>query len=748
MSDWPDQFDVTWTSPSGDASGSMPLGNGDFGANVWVEPDGSLLLLLSKTDAWDENGNLLKLGRVRVRLSPSPFASAGGAFRQTLRLRDATIEITGAGAGGTAVVRVRIDACRPLLRVEVESEAPLEACAELELWRTHPYPIKTQTSDLFKNLVGKNTDPHPTIVRPDVVLSRHDHVAWCHHNGSPEPDGYEINLRLQGLEACIAATPHPLRGRAFGAVMRGDGFVPADDGRTLRAPAAERHVLEITALTQHPADSPEAWRDAAEALAAANARSIDPSPHERWWADFWSRSHVLIAPRAAEDAEEAFRLNRAYALQRFLNAAGGRGGQPIKHNGSIFSVGTPDDPDFRRWGPGYWFQNQRLIYWPMLPSGDLDLMRPWLAMYRDCRPMQRARTRRYFGHGGAHYPETIYFWGAEVSGHYGWTPFDQRATPEAECAYLRYYWSGGIELSLILLEYARQTEDAGFASEFLLPIAGAVLEFYDLHYPRDAGGTMRIEPSQALETWHAAANPTPEIAGLGYLSRRLIVALGEPWAARCDSGETRSILDRCRRILADLPPIPVGESDGRRVILPAERFDVKKNTENPELYCVFPYRLFGVGKPDLQLARDTLYARLHKVDTCWHQDAIHMAYLGLADEARRSLALRADDASHSDSRFPAFWNAFHDWVPDVDHGGVLQVAVHAMLVQCEGDEILLLPAWPAGWDVRFRLHAPRNTVVEAEVRGGAVVSLRVTPESRRRDVRVVLGGQSPVAVIS
>jgi hypothetical protein len=32
-----DQYNVVWDSPSRDASGSMPIGNGDLGANVWVE---------------------------------------------------------------------------------------------------------------------------------------------------------------------------------------------------------------------------------------------------------------------------------------------------------------------------------------------------------------------------------------------------------------------------------------------------------------------------------------------------------------------------------------------------------------------------------------------------------------------------------------------------------------------------------------------------------------------------------------
>jgi hypothetical protein len=51
-----------------------------------------------------------------------------------------------------------------------------------------------------------------------------------------------------------------------------------------------------------------------------------------------------------------------------------------------------------------------------------------------------------------------------------------------------------------------------------------------------------------------------------------------------------------------------------------------------------------------------------------------------------------------------------------------------------GGEIRLLPAWPADWDVDFRLHAPGQTVVTCSVRGGRIVRLDVQPESRRKDV--------------
>jgi hypothetical protein len=61
----------------------------------------------------------------------------------------------------------------------------------------------------------------------------------------------------------------------------------------------------------------------------------------------------------------------------------------------------------------------------------------------------------------------------------------------------------------------------------------------------------------------------------------------------------------------------------------------------------------------------------------------------------------------------------------------------SMLLQTDGRQIFLLPAWPKDWDVEFRLHAPQRTVVEGTYRNGKLTSLHVTPESRRRDVTVV-----------
>jgi alpha-L-fucosidase 2 len=58
------EYNIKWTSPGNNSLGSMPLGNGDIGVNVWVEQNGDLLFYLSKTDAWSENCQLLNLGKM------------------------------------------------------------------------------------------------------------------------------------------------------------------------------------------------------------------------------------------------------------------------------------------------------------------------------------------------------------------------------------------------------------------------------------------------------------------------------------------------------------------------------------------------------------------------------------------------------------------------------------------------------------------------------------------------------------
>ncbi len=66
------------------------------------------------------------------------------------------------------------------------------------------------------------------------------------------------------------------------------------------------------------------------------------------------------------------------------------------------------------------------------------------------------------------------------------------------------------------------------------------------------------------------------------------------------------------------------------------------------------------------------------------------------------------------------------------------IGLQEMLMQTVDKKIYLFPAWPKNWDVSFKLHAPFNTTVEGILKNGQVVSLKVTPESRRADIDIMM----------
>ena len=83
-------YDFSYEGFMESAEQSLPLGNGDVGANVWLDRTGTLHLLFSKTDSWTELNRLVKTGHFSLALSPNPFAEGA---RFTLCLADGMLRI-------------------------------------------------------------------------------------------------------------------------------------------------------------------------------------------------------------------------------------------------------------------------------------------------------------------------------------------------------------------------------------------------------------------------------------------------------------------------------------------------------------------------------------------------------------------------------------------------------------------------------------------------------------------------------
>ncbi len=433
------------------------------------------------------------------------------------------------------------------------------------------------------------------------------------------------------------------------------------------------------------------------------------------------------------DAEE---ISRAYALQRYLQACAGRGAYPIKFNGSLFTVDMEGfDPDYRRWGGPYWWQNTRLSYWPMLASGDFEMMNPLFAMYQATLPLAEHRTQVWFGHRGAFFPETMYFWGMFTNSNYGWKR-ENLPVGEVTNRYIRREYTASLELLAMMRDYYDYTREERFLQERLLPLSDRLLTFWNEHYPRDEQGRLVMYPAQALETLQDAKNPTPDIAGLKWVLDRLLELPQDQVGP-----ERVAFWHQLRRAV---PPLPMtGEGNQQRVLGAEEVYGGRGNAENPELYVVFPFRHYGLGKPDLEIGRQTFEHRTaRRGPRGWTQDDTQAALLGLTEQAVELVAGRVRN-THPGSRFPAFWGHFANWTPCQDHGGNLLKTLQTMLLQADGDRILLFPAWPPDWDVSFKLHAPQQTTLEGTYRDGKLETLTVTPASRRADVQVLGGITAP-----
>ena len=137
-------------------------------------------------------------------------------------------------------------------------------------------------------------------------------------------------------------------------------------------------------------------------------------------------------------------------------------------------------------------------------------------------------------------------------------------------------------------------------------------------------------PGSACETYKMTNNASSTIAAL----RTVLETYG-----------------RKNEMLEVIPPIPlryieVQDSANsitmpvlKQTIAPAKSWERINNVETPQLYSVFPWRVYGIGKEKLEVARDTYFydpdAIKFRSYIGWKQDNIWAACLGLTEESRR-----------------------------------------------------------------------------------------------------------------
>jgi hypothetical protein len=740
-----EQNNVTWTTQSRNSGESMPCGGGDVGLNVWVEK-GDVLLYIAKSGTFDENNSLLKLGRVRLRLSPNPFD--GSDFKQQLFLKTGAVNIDANHKGVKANVRVWVDVFRPVVHIEVNSSQAIKTEAIYESWRFADRPTKGREN----NQGSWKWANRPEIkTRKDEITFRNNSVVFYHRN--QDSTIFDATVEHEGLSAVKDQLSNPLKRLTFGGILTGSNMQAAGitDGIYASAPfrgwglqsnsATRKQNIELYLHTEQTPDVNQ-WQKGLKDVIAKAKQSAKKAQQatQTWWKQYWDRSFVFIDVNKTQT--EPWQLGRNYQLFRYMLGCNAFGKYPTKFNGGLFTYDpqytdstVKFTPDFRNWGGGLMTaQNQRLVYWPMLKSGDWDLMKPEFEFYLRILHNAELRTQTYWNHPGASFTEQLENFGLPNATEYGWkrpANFDKGMEYNA---WLEYEWDTVLEFCYMML----QTRDyAGNNIKPYIPFIESCLTFFNEHYlylarnrgskALDGAGHLVLYPGSAGETFKMAYNANSTIAALQTVLTSLLQSPNEYL-----SPQKRKDWEL---MLRRIPPISFREMNGHRTIAPAQVWERVNNTESMQLYPVFPWGIYGVGKPDLDVALNTW-----KYDTLavkfrsgigWKQDNIFAARLGLTDEAAKLAITKLKDSGR---KFPAFWGPGFDWTPDHNWGGSGMVGLQEMLLQTDGKKIYLLPAWPKTWDVHFKLHAPYQTSVEAIVKNGKLTDLKVWPESRRADV--------------
>jgi hypothetical protein len=454
-------------------------------------------------------------------------------------------------------------------------------------------------------------------------------------------------------------------------------------------------------------------------------------------------------------------VTRSYVLSKWMTACGARGNFPMMFNGSLWTVNPntspitlSNNPDFRSWGHTYFYQNTRHFYHSMLVRGEPDFLQPFFNYYSGFRALNRDRAVAWYGAQGQFVNEMTTSFGLIPGGVYG---YSRGGNPNWYCS---NPWGGsltvspGLEILSLMLDSYDYSGDAAFLQTTIAPYAQDLMRFVETAYPaRDASGDIVIGPINTVEAYWNSTNATTVVSGMSAALDRLL-ALPSGLLAPTQATYFASIK-------AMTPPVPLQQVNAQTIFAPAQAWGARQQVEEPELYPVFPFRLYGIGRTNRTLGINTFqqvaigrgYFKPFVLGggtsqdsySGWQQSGMEAALLGLTDYAQTALTGNCQ-LFNSGYRFRGMWGQIYDSIPDGDHGANVLNTAQLMAFQTLGDKIFLLPAWPRDWNLSFKFQAPHATTVSGTYSNGVIQQLEVVPPSRVNDLILMLTNVPVLAV--
>ena len=707
-----------FTEPSDDPAWVMPVGTGDFSAMLRYGND--LEIHLSKTDFfgfdksnYHKNPTLLSPGH--VRLSFGIPREAIRSFKQRLDYQRGSVVFEIVTDDGTVNAEAFGIMGGNTLVIDVSDARKVPAAtATYSIWR----PETSVTAEAGR-IVAREVHDYQWNFRPPPNPEK---VA---------PSDQMFHLGCGTVIAFADAGPATF---AAGAL-------------TLQKPGIHYRLLISAACTYD--GKPEAAASKLLDWALGTDRSALLQEHLDWWARFWQASFVNLR------GPDADLLMRLWYSGCYSYASVCSGPVLAKFNGGPGLI----EKDNRSWGVGLWWQNTREMIWPMCAANRAGYARALLDFYdREFMYWKKAtadkgklglRMYEWSGPGKpaqAAQPKTVSTFDPAALE----TAMANRTMEDVKSGYNARSLAQAAELTQLMFDYAAFTGDSNYLKEIVAPWLKEAALFYLSYLRMGDDGLYHSMVSDAAEHWWKVKDPAIDLSAARYLFWQVLnhgAAFGyEP-----------AFLAAVRERAGKLPPLPVGQWNKKSDTPPgqtkavaslvldthanlyapfADVYDdqTSHNTENPELYIIYPFNMVDGGSPKAERERavNTFLKRRCPNHAGWSQCPVQAARLRLAD----AVDVIVDHAMRH-AKYPyGGWNSPAKKLngsatgatdtPYFDAMGVNLTALQETLLQSHrpttpenadplgGGPIQLVPAARRDWSGSFKLLARGGFLVTAE----------------------------------
>jgi hypothetical protein len=387
--------DLDYTEPARRSEEGMPVGNGRMGSLVWTSPS-ALKFQINRVDVFGQDSTTVSFPRADTDyasgcgyvdinvVEAGDDVFAGANFHQHLSVYDGVMTAQGKDVSARILGWPKAD----VMAVEIDDQ------------REVPEPISIDLRMLRYMMQGFFKENYKLMTEHAVKVQTANHFATSRLDIR---DG-RITLTQQFSEQEFydsSAIAISVEGRKSKARYLNDSTV-----QLVAAPGKGKFTILIASAASFDQKQDTAAL-ALNAIDAAKPKGFDAllADTSASWHDFWANGFVAMS---SGDKQADF-VGGNYVYFMYLMNSSSHGAYPPRFGGMIWYT----NGDYRRWGSQYWHANTDAYYRDLLPSGHVDLMDPFYALYFGMYDAAAQAAKQQWGSQGIYLPEITFFNGPD-----------------------------------------------------------------------------------------------------------------------------------------------------------------------------------------------------------------------------------------------------------------------------------------------------------------------------------------------